>query len=138
METQSIRKTFKYKLKPTPEQERALDRTLMLCRHVYNSAVGERREAWQKCGVSVNYYQQKAELPGIKADLPEYGEVNGQVLQDVVQRVDCAFQAFFRRVKAGETPGFPRFHGRARYNSCTYPQVGEHGGARLDSDRSMV
>jgi putative transposase len=132
MEEQGIRKTYKYKLKPTPAQERMLDRTLMLCRHVYNAAVGERREAWGKCGVSVGYYQQKAELSGIKGAMPEYAEVHSQVLQDVVQRVDRVFQAFFRRVKAGETPGYPRFHGRARYNSFTYPQVGEHGGARLD------
>ena len=62
MEQQSIRKTYKYKLKPTPEQERMLDRTLMLCRHVYNAAIEERREAWRKRGVSVSYYQQKAEL----------------------------------------------------------------------------
>ncbi len=119
MEPQSIRKTYKYKLKPTPEQERVLDRTLMLCRHVYNAAIGERREAWGKCGVSVGYYQQKAELPDIKEAMPEYGEVNAQVLQDVVQRVDRAFQAFFRRVKSGETPGYPRFHGRNRYHSFT-------------------
>ena len=64
--------------------------------------------------------------------MPEYGEVNAQVLQDVVQRVDRAFQAFFRRVKSGETPGYPRFHGRDRYTSGTYPQVGEHGGTALD------
>src|SRR6478736_4222669 len=100
METQSIRKTYKYKLKPTPEQERMLERALLLCRHVYNAAVGERREAWQKCGVSVNHYQQKAELPGIKEAMPEYAEVHSQVLQDVVLRVDRAFAAFFRRVKA--------------------------------------
>ena len=132
MDQQTVRKTFKYKFKPTPQQERILNRTLMLCRHVYNAAIGERREAWQKCGVSVGYYQQKAELPGIKAELPEYAEVNAQVLQDVVQRVDRAFQAFFRRVKEGETPGYPRFQGRDRYHSFTYPQVGEHGGVALD------
>ena len=132
MEQQSVRKTFKYRLKPTPDQERLLERTLMLCRHVYNAAVEERREAWRQRGVSVTYYQQKAELPGIKEAMPEYAEVNAQVLQDVVQRVDRAFQAFFRRVKSGETPGYPRFHGRDRYNSVTYPQVGEHGGTILD------
>jgi putative transposase len=80
MERQSVRKVFKYKLKPTPEQERALDRTIMLCRHVYNAAVGERREAWRLRGVSVTYYQQKAELPDIKEAMPEYSEVNAQVL----------------------------------------------------------
>jgi putative transposase len=131
MEQQRVHKTYKYKLKPTPEQGMLLDRTLMLCRHVYNAAVGERREAWRKCGVSVNYYQQKAELPGIKEAMPEYAEVHSQVLQDVVQRVDHAFQAFFRRVKAGETPGYPRFHGRTRFSSFTYPQF--DNGARLDN-----
>src|SRR5215471_6027753 len=134
MEQQAIRKTVKYKLKPTPEQELMLERNLMLCRHIYNAAVGERREAWRMRGVSVQYYQQKAELPGIKEVMPEYAKVNAQVLQDVVLRVDRAFQAFFRRIRDGQTPGYPRFHGRDRYNSFTYPQVGEHGGARLDND----
>src|SRR5574340_955657 len=97
-----VRKSYKYKLKPTPAQARMLERTLMLCRHVYNAAIGERREAWRMRGVSVNYYQQKAELPGIKEAMPEYAEVNSQVLQDVVLRVDRAYQAFFRHVKAGE------------------------------------
>jgi putative transposase len=133
MEQQTVSKTYKYNLKPTLDQERLLDRVLMLCRHVYNAALGERREAWQKCGVSVSYYQQKAELPGIKEAMPEYGEVHPQVFQDVVLRVERAFQAFFRRIASGETPGYPRFHGRERYNSLTYPQVGEHGGARLDN-----
>ena len=134
MAEQTVRKTFKFRLKPTAEPERRmLDRTLMRCRHVYNAAIEERREAWQKRGVSVGYYQQKAELPAIKTEMPEYGEVNAQVVQDVVQRVDRAFQAFFRRIREGQTPGYPRFHGRNRYNSFTYPQVGEHGGARLDN-----
>jgi putative transposase len=79
-------------------------------------------EAWQKCGVSVTYYQQKAELPASKEAMPEYGEVHSQVLQDVVLRVDRAFQAFFQRIRDGATPGYPRFHGRDRYNSFTYPQ----------------
>jgi putative transposase len=133
MEQQTARKTYKYKLKPTPQQERDLERALRLCRHVYNAAIGERQEAWRMRGVSVNYYQQKAELPGIKEAMPEYAEVNAQVLQDVVLRVDRAFQAFFQRLREGQTPGYPRFHGRDRYNSFTYPQVGEHGGARLDN-----
>ena len=131
MEQQSIRTTYQYKLKPTPEQERMLDRTVMLCRHVYNAAIGERREAWRMRGVSVNYYQQKAELPDIKEAMPEYAEVHSQVLQDVVLRVDRAFQAFFRRIREGQTPGYPRFHRRNRYNSFTYPQY--DNGAQLDN-----
>ena len=45
MEQRTVSKTYNYKLKPTPVQEWLLDRTLMLCRHVYNAALGERREA---------------------------------------------------------------------------------------------
>ncbi len=81
----------------------------MLCRHVYNAAMGERREAWRMRGVSVSYYQQKAELPGIKEAMPEYGEVHSQVLQDVVLRVDRAFQAFFRRVSRARRRAIPAF-----------------------------
>jgi putative transposase len=65
--------------------------------------------------------------------MPDYGEVHAQVLQDVVLRVDRAYQAFFRRIASGDTPGYPRFHGYDRYNSFTYPQVGQRGGARFDN-----
>jgi putative transposase len=138
-DVQTTRKTYKFKLKPTVEQEWILDRVLMLCRHVYNAAIGERRDAYHMRGISVSYYQQKAELPGIKDAMPEYGEVHSQVLQDVVLRVERAFQALFRRVKIGEggkTPGYPRFHGRARFNSFTYPQY--DNGARLDNGFLML
>jgi putative transposase len=141
VEEQTTRKSDKFKLKPTPEQERTLDRMLMLmlCRHVHNAARGERKAAYLMRRVSVTYYQQNGELPGIKEALPEYREVASQVLQDVVMRVDCAFQAFFRRMKHGEMkhgaggkkPGYPRFQGRHRFNSFTYPQY--DNGVRLDN-----
>jgi putative transposase len=128
---QAARKTYKYRLSPTPEQERLLGRTLMLCRHVYNAAL-EQRRIWRERGQgkSATYYQQKAELPDLKAACPDYADVNAQVLQDVILWVERAFQAFFRRVTAGEAPGYPRFQGQGRYNSFTYPQYG--GGAVLD------
>ncbi|HEV2461969.1 MAG TPA: transposase [Ktedonobacterales bacterium] len=125
-----MRKTYKYKLMPTPEQQRALDQVLWRCRMLYNVALEERKTAWERCHVSITYYQQQAELPELKAVCPDYAEVNAQVLQDVILRVERAFQAFFRRVKQGEQPGYPRFQGYNRYNSFTYPQDG--GGAVLD------
>src|SRR5689334_19273507 len=134
MERQSVRtthKTYKYKLMPAPEQERMLDTTLWRCRDLYNTALDERKTAWERCHVSLNYYRQKAELPDLKANIPEYRGVHSQVLQDVLLRLDRAFQAFFRRVSNGEKPGYPRFQGRNRYNSFTYPQYGN--GAVLDS-----
>jgi putative transposase len=65
--------------------------------------------------------------------MPEYAEVNAQVLQDVVLRVDSAFQAVFQRIQEGRTPEYPCLHGRDRYNRFTYPHVGDHGGAWLDN-----
>jgi putative transposase len=113
------RKTQKHKLNPTPHQARMLGRTLLLCRHVFDAAVGERREAWRMRGISVSSYQQKAELPGIKEAMPEYAEVHSQVLQGVVLRVERAHQELVRRVRAGETTSYPRFQGRNRYLSFT-------------------
>jgi putative transposase len=129
-----LRKTFKYKLKPTLLHEQALATVVHRCRTLYNGALEQRKTWWERGqGKSATYYQQKAALPDVKAACPEYAEVNAQVLQDVLLRLDRTFQAFFRRVAAGESPGYPRFQGRNRYNSFTSPQVGEHGGARLDN-----
>jgi putative transposase len=130
MEQQSVRKSYKYRLYPTPEQEQALDTILWRCRTLYNVALEERKTAWERRRVSLNYYLQATELPDLKAACPEYAEVNAQVLQDALRRLDRAFQAFFRRIRNGETPGYPRFQGKDRYNSFTYPQYG--GGAVLD------
>jgi putative transposase len=131
MEQQSIRKTYKYKLKPTPEKEQAMTFVVRRCRELYNAALQERKEAWQKCGVSITIANQSAQLPEIKEVRPEYRDIHSQVLQDVLTRLDSAFQRFFARVKAGQTPGYPRFHGRDRYNSFTYKQFGN--GATLDN-----
>ena len=133
MERGSVRKTFKYRLKPTPAQERALAAVVWRCRELYNAGLQERKAAWEQCGTSVTFAMQSAQLPGLKEVRPDYRDLNAQVLQDVLHRLDKAFQAFFRRVATGEAPGYPRFQGRDRYRSFTYPQVGEHGGARLDN-----
>jgi putative transposase len=97
---------------------------LSRCRTLYNTALEERKTAWDRCHISVSYYQQKAELPELKAACPEYAKINAQVLQDAILRVERTFQAFFRRLKNGEQPGYPRFQGCNRYNSFTYPQYG--------------
>jgi putative transposase len=104
---------------------------LRRCRQLYNAALQERREAWQKCGVSVTVTQQSAQLPDVKEVRPEYRDIHSQVLQDVLTRLDRAFQAFFRRIREGQTPGYPRFHSARRYDSFTYKQFGN--GSTLDN-----
>lgn len=119
-----MRKTFKYRLYPTAEQIRTLDTWLMLCRRLYNACLEQRIAAWEK-HKSVNYYGQANELPALKQALPEYKTVNAQALQDVVRRLEKAFQSFFLRCKQGATEkGFPKFQGRDRYNSITFSQTG--------------
>jgi putative transposase len=132
MEEQRVRKTFKYQLMPTPEQERTLETVVWRCRELYNAGLEERKAAWERCGVCVTFAMQSAQLPAIKQVRPDYRDLNEQVLQDVLHRLDKAFAAFFRRLQAGARPGYPRFQGTDRYTSFTYPQVGEHGGAALD------
>jgi putative transposase len=131
MEPLTVRKTFKYKLQPTAEQEGTMAFVLRRCRELYNAALEERREAWRMCGVSITVASQSAQLPDIKQERTEYQDIHSQVLQDVLTRLDRAFQAFFRRVKNGETPGYPRFQGANRYTSFTYKQFGN--GATLDN-----
>jgi putative transposase len=133
MDKQVMRKTFKYKLNTTPHQERVMTFVLRCCRELYNAALQERREAWQKCGVSVTLPDQSAQLPAVKEVRPEYREIHSQVSQDVLTRLDRAFERYYERVKVGEKAGYPRFQGRARYHSFTYKQVGEHGGAHVDN-----
>jgi len=117
--------TFKYRLYPTKEQAQKLQSTLDTCCSLYNSALEERREAYRLQRVSLSYAHQANELPNCKAEDPELRDVYSQVLQDTLKRLDRAFQNFFRRVKNGDKkPGFPRFKGKNRYHSFTYPQSG--------------
>ena len=126
-----MRKTFEYRLYPTPAQQSSLEQQLEECRWLYNHLLAERRDAWEQRGESVRLYDQHAELPALKAERPSLASVQSQVLQNVAVRIDLAFQAFFRRVKAGEVPGYPRFRGTGRYDSITFPQVPV--GCKLDA-----
>jgi putative transposase len=109
---------------PNKQQEEKLFWTLHRCRELYNAALCERKDAYRMAGKSISYYEQKRDLPEIKEIRPEYHDIHSQVLQDVLLRLKRAFDRFFARVKNGEKPGYPRFQGRNRYTSFTYPQSG--------------
>jgi putative transposase len=83
-----------------------------------------RKTAWEERQESVGLYDTNTLLPGWKAHRPDLKQVYSQILQDVQNRVHLAFDAFFRRVKRGETPGYPRFKGRGQYDSFTFKQAG--------------
>ncbi len=119
-----MNKTYQFRLYPTKKQQATLNKWLALCCEVYNAALQERRDAYRMGGTSIGFAHQCAELPACKQVRPELAEVNAQVMQDAVKRVDLAFAAFFRRCEAGGQPGYPRFRSRFRYASLTFKQYG--------------
>jgi putative transposase len=123
-----MRRTYRYRLYPTRVQERALTGQLHEACRLYNAALQERRDAWRQARRSVSYYDQANQLRAIRAaghlDLANYS-----ACQDVLRRVDKTFAAFFRRVQAGQRPGYPRFKSHHRYDSLTFPSYGD--GCRL-------
>lgn len=126
-----MRRVHKYRLYPTRAQADAMISILGLLRHLYNAALQERRDAWQKHRVSITKKSQDHQLKGIREDASEYKAIHSHLLQDVIKRLDLAFQAFFRRVRAGQTPGYPRFKGRDRYRTFTFKDVAHRNGAHV-------
>ncbi len=124
---------IKYKILPTKAQERVLSRTLALCCEVYNSLVNERTARYDIAKEYLSRNTQNKHITVWKQAHPELNAVHSQVLQNIADRVELAFQAFFRRIKAGETTGYPRLKGRGVYDSITFPQAGKTG-ARLQGD----
>jgi len=120
----SMKKAFKYCIYPTKKQRTLLVQTLGICCELYNSALQERRDAYRIAGKSISYHDQAIQLPEIKKTRTDLKDIHSQVLQDVLKRLDRAMDAFLRRVKAGETPGYPRFRSRSRYDSFTFTQSG--------------
>jgi putative transposase len=119
-----MRKTMKYRLYPTKHQQHRLDETLDTCRQVYNQTLAHRKEAWEQRHDTLSLYKTNAMLTQWKQERPHLLQVHSQVLQNAQERVDLAYKAFFRRVKVGATPGFPRFRGPGRYDSFTFKQSG--------------
>ncbi len=116
--------TYKYRIFPTSAQRTKLERTLELCRLVYNDTLSIRKAAYEETGKGLSLYDTNKRLTEWKAEKPILSNAHSQVLQNVQERVELAYQAFFRRVKLGEDPGFPRFKGYGNYDSFTFKQSG--------------
>jgi putative transposase len=111
-------KTFRYKLEPNKAQRTALEKTLGVCRELYNMALEQRKSQ------GIGRFEQCRQLTVLRAEFSEYKDVYVHVLQNAIIRLDRAFQNFFRRCKEGGAPGFPRFRGRDRYDSFTFNNTG--------------
>jgi putative transposase len=117
-------RSYKYRLYPTKRQIETIESQFDFCRWLHNAALEQRICSYKKLGKSIGYNQQSKELPAIKNDISGFTKVYAQVLQDVLRRLEKSFDNFFRRVKQGQKPGFPRFKSKNRFKSITYPQDG--------------
>jgi putative transposase len=127
---------FKYRLYPTPAQERRLELCLSAARHWYNMCLAERKYTYELEGRSVGLYEQLRLVKRYKAAFRAFKNIHSHILQVAAADCDKAFQAFFRRVKAGETPGYPRFKGYHHFDSIGFKQYGN--GFGLDERRLKV
>jgi putative transposase len=128
-----ILKTFKYRLYPSPAQRLLLEETLETCRRWYNTCLAERKEAWEKEHRGVGKYEQLRQVKEYRRQNEYAGRLHSHLLQVVVQDLDKAFCAFFRRVKKGETPGYPRYKGQHRFDSFGLKEYGN--GFKVDGRR---
>jgi putative transposase len=120
---------------PAEQQTERLLELLGLHQRVYNTALEERIHAYQEHGELLSYVAQAKALTLWRSYCPALASVNAQSQQNTLKRLDRAYQAFFRRVKAGETPGFPRFKSLQRYPGWGYNTHGD--GWRLHAGDKM-
>lgn len=131
-----MRRAYKFRMRPTAGQHLRLQACLDAHRELYNAALAERRDAWRRCRHSVSYGAQSAQLKEIRAVRTDVAVWSFSSQQATLRRLNKAVAGFFRRVKAGETPGYPRFKAAHRFDSVEWPRDGD--GCRWKPDTSRV
>lgn len=144
-----VHRRVTYKLYPSAKQADAMERVCDLHRALSNAALQERCDAWRLSKLSIGFAAQCKSLTLIRQEDPAYLKLNAQSLQVTLKRLDLAFGHFFRRVKLGQAPGFPRFKGKNRFPGFGFKSHGDgfkfqpgpnwqHGKLRLSGIGTMV
>ncbi|HTF59725.1 MAG TPA: transposase, partial [Actinomycetes bacterium] len=131
-----MRRAYRFQLRPTTRQHVALERCLASHRELYNAALQERRDAWRLRRTGVSYGDQSAQLKEIRQVRPDVAVWSFSSQQATLRRLNRAFAGFYRRVQAGETPGYPRFKPAHRFDSVEWPKDGD--GCRWQPDTRRV
>lgn len=129
-------RTFKYRLWTNRNQERELGIMLETHRRLYNACLEQRKTAYEADKRSVRYVEQSAWFKTERTTNPFFARLNFSSAQATMRRLDKAFQAFFRRIRSGETLGYPRFKGYDRFHSIEFPSHGD--GIRFFGDRLRI
>jgi putative transposase len=131
-----VRRSYKFRMRPTRRQHIALGRCLESHRELYNAALQERRDAWRQSRTRISYGAQSGQLKEIRRERDDAAVWSFSSQQATLRRLNRAFAGFFRRVKAGGRPGYPRFKGLGRFDSVEWPKDGD--GARWLPDAGRV
>ena len=131
-----MRRAYKFRLRPTARQHVALAACVDGHRELYNAALQERRDAWRHSRTRIGYGDQSAQLKEIRRERPDVAAWSFSSQQATLRRLNRAFESFFRRVKAGSAPGYPRFRAKNRFDSVEWPKDGD--GARWHPDTHRV
>jgi len=122
-----VEKAYKFRLYPNHDQVQQMQKTFGCCRFVFNYFLSRRIDLYKASGESLNYNACSAEMTTLKNELPWLREPDATALQSSLRDLDDAYHNFFRRVKIGEKPGFPRFKSkRNRHKSYKAKRVGEN------------
>jgi putative transposase len=124
--------SYRIRLRLNATQRADLERLRVLSCDLYNAALQERRDAWRLNRKNISCFEQYRELTELRQGDPEYAAVSAEIMREPLRRVNRAFEGFFRRCKAGQKPGFPRFRSRDRYSSIAWPTV------RINGDRLLI
>jgi putative transposase len=125
-----MKRVERIRLYPTASQAARLSFMLYATRHLYNALLQERRDAHRYRGIALTAKVQYAEITALRHEDPGVASVYRECQDAVLHRLDLAFTAFFRRVRCGETPGYPRFKAASRWEQLSFP----HGDRALKLD----
>lgn len=116
----TVNRRWTVRLYPRARQAAAMEEACARHCELYNAALEHRIDAWKRARKTVSFVEQAALLREVKDVRSEYQAITHDTLNATLKRLDLAMQAFFRRVKAGEIAGFPRFKSRRRYAGWQY------------------
>lgn len=121
-----MRKTYQFRIYPNKKQKEILLNQLEECRWLYNHLLQQRKESWESQQLSISLYSQHKHITELKTTTRNsLSIIHSQVLQDVANRIELAYQSFFKRLKNKDiNAGYPRFKGQNRYDSMTFKQSG--------------
>lgn len=108
--------SYKFRIYPNNQQTQQIQRTFGCCRFVFNYYLAARKDAFASSGETMNYYACAKDLTSLKKTLSWLAEVDATALQSSLRDLDDAYKHFFRRVKQGEKPGYPRFKSKRDLN----------------------